>query len=155
MLRHKSLHPLSHQHHNGLALCVMGERSLAADAAPTNVRRLAARAVEQFDSEITNHFGIEERILFPAVERDMGPLVLISQLTREHRELEHLAGVLRETPAEDTLRDFYTLLRLHIRKEENDLFEEVQRSCDPETLTALGPLIEERAVRICLKPDGE
>lgn len=40
MLRHKSLHPLSHQHHNGLALCVLLERSLAADRSDANLARL-------------------------------------------------------------------------------------------------------------------
>ena len=152
MLRHKSLHPLSHQHHNGLALCVLGERSLTHDASGSNVLHTAARAVERFDIELTNHFGIEERILFPVIQRELGPHPLITTLLAEHRELERLAELLRTGPDEVTLRGFYDLLRTHIRKEENDLFEEIQCRLEPETLAALGPEIDETAVRVCLEP---
>ena len=41
MLRDPILVPLSHQHHNGLALCVMTRRSLAADSSAQNVAKLA------------------------------------------------------------------------------------------------------------------
>ena len=43
MLRDPSLIPLSHQHHNGLALCVLTRRSLAADSSPGNIAKLARR----------------------------------------------------------------------------------------------------------------
>ena len=67
MLRDPSLVPLSRQHHNGLALVVLSERSLAEDGSPENVARLAKRAVERFEVELVNHFGMEEDVLLDEV----------------------------------------------------------------------------------------
>jgi hypothetical protein len=64
MLRDPSLIPLSLQHHNGLAMCVLTRRSLREDAGPANVAELARRAVDRYELELANHFEIEEQILF-------------------------------------------------------------------------------------------
>jgi hemerythrin-like domain-containing protein len=42
------------------------------------------------------------------------------------------------------------LLSSHIRREERDLFEEIQRTLPRETLDAAGAEIDRRVVRICL-----
>ena len=84
MLRDPSLIPLSQQHHNGLALCVLTRRSLAADSSPENVARLARRAIDRYEIELVNHFEIEEQVLFPAC----GPMPIISELIQEHRAIE-------------------------------------------------------------------
>ena len=70
MLRDPSLIPLSHQHHNGLALCVLTRRALAADPSPANIDRLARRVIDRYELELVNHFEIEEQVLFPVC----GPL---------------------------------------------------------------------------------
>ena len=84
MLRDPSLIPLSHQHHNGLALCVLTRRSLAADASPANIAKLARRAIDRYELELVNHFEIEEQVLFPAC----GTHPLVESLIAEHRALE-------------------------------------------------------------------
>lgn len=144
MLRDRSLIPLSQQHHNGLALCVLTDRSLREDSSEENVRKLARRAVDRYELELTNHFQIEERILFPAVESPLIP-VLIS----EHRRLEALIGSLRGEPTAALLVEFTALLRSHIRREENELFEEIQRRLPRDLLDSLGKEIDANAVRIC------
>ena len=48
MLRDPALIPLSHQHHNGLALCVLTERSLAEDSSEANVAKLARKAIDRY-----------------------------------------------------------------------------------------------------------
>ncbi|HTS63684.1 MAG TPA: hemerythrin domain-containing protein [Candidatus Acidoferrales bacterium] len=149
MLRDPSLIPLSHQHHNGLALCVLMRRSLAADNTPDNVARLARRAVDRFEIELVNHFEIEEQVLFPAC----GPLPIVAELLREHRAIEGLAAQLRTAPSEELLEKFCGLLTTHIRREENELFEQLQRSLPRATLDRLGAEIDRRAVRVCLNPD--
>jgi ribosomal protein S17E len=68
MLRDPSLIPLSQQHHNGLALCVMTRRSLAEDSSTANVARLARRAIDRYELELVNHFEMEEQVLFPVVQ---------------------------------------------------------------------------------------
>src|SRR5664279_3711880 len=94
MLRDPSLIPLSHQHHNGLALCVMTRRSLAADSTHANVAKLARRATDRYELELANHFEIEEQVLFPAC----GPMPLIALLVVEHRAIEGMIARLRTEP---------------------------------------------------------
>jgi hemerythrin-like domain-containing protein len=146
MLRDPSLIPLSHQHHNGLALCVMTRRSLAADGTPANVAKLARRAIDRYELELANHFEIEEQVLFPAC----GELPLIAELLTEHRTMEGQIAQLRTAPTSTLLDQFCALLSTHIRREENQLFEEIQRALPREVLDRAGGEIDRRAVRICL-----
>ena len=123
MLRDPSLIPLSHQHHNGLALCVLTRRSLSADSSPENVARLARRVIDRYELELVNHFEIEEQVLFPAC----GPLPMIGELLGEHRKIEALITQLRTAPSAPLLEQFCALLSTHIRREENEFFEQIQR----------------------------
>ena len=146
MLRDRSLIPLSQQHHNGLALCVMTRRSLAGDGSPENLARLARRIVDRFELELVNHFEIEEQVLFPAC----GGIPMIAELIREHRDIEAIVRETRTAPAAEILESFCALLTRHIRREENELFQEIQRTLPREELDRLGREIDARAVRICL-----
>ena len=146
MLRDRSLIPLSQQHHNGLSLCVLTERSLREDSSAANVAKLARKAIDRFELELANHFEIEESILFPAVENH----ALVPGLISEHRQLEALIRRLREEPTTALLLEFTALLRTHIRREENELFEDIQHMLPRELLDSLGKEIDAKAVRICL-----
>jgi hemerythrin-like domain-containing protein len=150
MLRDKTLIPLSQQHHNGLALCVLTERALREDESAENVAVLARKAIDRYELELTNHFEIEERDLFPAIERELGPYPLIAGLIADHRELEAMIGTMRSAPSAELLRRFTALLRTHIRREEGELFEDIQQRLPRETLDRLGQTIDAKAVRICL-----
>jgi hemerythrin-like domain-containing protein len=150
MLRDPNLIPLSHQHHNGLAMCVLTRRSLAADASTANVADLARRAVDRYDLELTNHFEIEEQILFPAIEDALGKLPLVASLIAEHREVEGLIVELRSAPTGALLERLCGLLSEHIRREENDLFQTAQSQLPEPILRELGTAIERKVVRICL-----
>ena len=146
MLRDPSLIPLSRQHQNVLALCVLTRRSLAADVSPENVARLARRVIDRYELELINHFEIEEQVLFPAC----GPMPLIAELLAEHRALEALVTQLRTAPSVALLEQFCALLSSHIRREENELFELIQRALPREVLERTGSEIDRRVVRICL-----
>src|SRR5512136_1471559 len=113
MLRDRALVPLSEQHQHGLALCVLTERSLQGDASPENVGRLAGRAVDRYDVELTNHFAIEEEDVFPAIVEELGDSPIVSELVAEHRQLERITDRLRSTPDVASLREFSALLRSH------------------------------------------
>src|SRR5512138_715792 len=91
MLRDPSLIPLSHQHHNGLALCVMTRRSLEADSSAENIAKLARRVVDRYELELANHFEIEEQVLFPVC----GELPVVAELIAEHRAMEAMVAELR------------------------------------------------------------
>ena len=146
MLRDPSLIPLSHQHHDGLALCVLVRRSLAADSSPENLLKLAKRAIDRYELELVNHFEIEEQVLFPAC----GPMPLIVELLAQHRAIESFIAQLRTTPSVTLLEEFCELLSRHIRLEENDLFEQAQRALTRDVLDRIGSEIDRRAVRVCL-----
>jgi len=146
MLRDPSLIPLSQQHHNGLALCVLSRRSLAADSSPGNVAKQARRVIDRYELELANHFEIEEQVLFPAC----GRMPIIGELLEEHRAIETLVGELRRAPSAALLEQFFALLSKHIRREENELFEQIQQALTPEALRRTGSEIDRRAVRICL-----
>ena len=145
MLRHSSLIPLSRQHHNALALCVRIERGLREDTSPAKAAELARKATDLFELEIRNHFDIEERILFPAIREVLGPMPLVEELVAEHRQLEALVAGL---PA--TLAKFAAMLSKHIRREEGELFEDIQNRLPPEKLEELGVAIQAEIVRVCL-----
>ena len=146
MLRDPSLVPLSHQHHNGLALCVLTRRSLSVDSSPENVAKLARRVIDRYELELVNHFEIEEQVLFPAC----GPMPVIGALIVEHRQIEALVALLRTAPSVLLVEQFCVLLSGHIRREENELFEQIQRVLPREVLDRAGSEIDRRAVRICL-----
>ena len=145
MLRDASLIPLSHQHHNGLALCVLTERDLRADSSPEAVSKQAKRIVDRFEVELVNHFAVEEEILFPAC-----PSPLVDQLIEEHREMERIVEQLRASPSLDLVRKFVEIIRGHIRREENDLFQQIQNDLPRSTLDDLGKQIDAKVVRVCL-----
>ncbi len=146
MLRDPSLIPLSHQHHNGLALCVLTRRSLASDPSDANVAALAQHVIDRYELELVNHFEIEEQVLFPVCS----PSPLVVALIQEHRVLETLVAQMRAAPSASLLEQFCALLSAHIRREENELFEQVQRELSREVLDQAGTEIDRRAVRICL-----
>ena len=146
MLRDRSLIPLSQQHHNGLALCVLTERSLGEDASADNVAKLARKAIDRYELELANHFEMEESILFPAVASHP----LVPGLISEHRQLEALIGRLRDEATAALLLEFTALLRTHIRREENELFQDIQGLLGRDLLNSLGEKIDAKVIRICL-----
>jgi hemerythrin-like domain-containing protein len=146
MLRDPSLIPLSRQHQHGLALCVMTERSLAAGASAENVATFARKAIDHYDIELTNHFEIEERIVFPAVAAHP----LVGELLGQHRQLEALIARIRNEPSAALLLEFVALLRAHIRREENELFEDIPKRLSRETLDSIGKEIDAKVVKVCL-----
>jgi hemerythrin-like domain-containing protein len=148
MLRDRALVPLSQQHHNGLALCVLTDRSLQADDSPDNAARLAARALDRYDLEIANHFAVEEEVVFPLIERELGEYPILDELIAEHRHVERVVEQLRLAPEAATLRELTSVLRSHIRREESDLFEVIQQRLSRKVLDAMGAEVDTKAVRI-------
>jgi hemerythrin-like domain-containing protein len=150
MRRDPSLIPLSRQHHNALAMCVLTRRSLREDSTPANVARLARRAVDRYEVELANHFEIEESILFPAIESALGSREPSAGLIAQHRQVEDLIAQLRGAPSALLLERLCSLLEEHIRREERELFQMAQARLPEAVLRELGIAIEAKAVRVCL-----
>src|SRR5581483_4081737 len=146
MLRDPALIPLSHHHQHALATCVMTRRALAQAPSPAVIAQLAARIVTQFDLELVNHFEVEERDLFPLC----AGLPLVEQLVAEHRTLERLVDPLRSAPTQSGIESFCELLTAHIRREENELFQQIQQTLPRDVLARAGEAIAAHAVKVCL-----
>ena len=146
MLRDPSLIPLSSEHHDGLAMCVLTRRALANDASAGNIERLAQKVALRFEVQLANHFQVEEEVLFPVC----GPLPLVKELMAEHQELLALVDRLRAAPSAYLLEQICERLTTHIRREERELFEHIQRVIPREILDRTGKEIDRRSRKVCL-----
>lgn len=141
MRRHPSLVPLSEDHHHEL---VQARRLLAAAETGDAEARLAAADtwVRTFFETTVRHFRREEEELFPLYARHAGSTPLLERILAEHMELHGLARALRTSVAAgevdaERLLALGTLLREHVRLEERELFEEIQRVVPAAELEAL------------------
>lgn len=145
MFRHAALAPLSRQHFDALALCVLIERGLEQDASESNIGRLSRKVGAAWDVELSNHFQLEEELIFPRLLN-----ALAEELIAEHRAIERLIARLRDQSSRELLEQFMSDLRLHARKEENEYFQQFQEAVPEQELAELLPQLESRALRACL-----
>jgi hemerythrin-like domain-containing protein len=142
MLRDKNLIPLSHQHQHALALCVRLDRALQAKS--VDLEAWQAEIQTMFQQEIAIHFAAEEKELFPAASRFGGLSPLVEELRAEHSVLRDLFGQsAARSLDEDSLSVLVEKLAQHIRKEERQLFESLQKLMSSEELAALGAALNE------------
>ncbi len=137
MLRDKNLVSLSHQHQHTLAMCVRLDRAI--QAGNLDLEKWQIELHEQFEHEISFHFAAEEKEIFPIAARFPELIPLVRQLMAEHAILRGLflrAAARRLGVAQ--LERFVEKLASHIRKEERELFEAMQRLMNPQQLAAVG-----------------
>jgi hemerythrin-like domain-containing protein len=154
VLRDQSLVPLSRQHQHALALCVRLDRAMPVGAA--DLEAWQAEIQQSFEQEISIHFAAEEKKLFPVAARFAELQPLVEELLAEHATLRELFAR-AAARALDTagLKTFGETLSAHIRKEERQLFEEMQRLMSAQELAALGPVLDREladASNACILP---
>jgi len=154
MLRDQNLIPLSRQHQHALALCVRVDRAIQAGEVDLEAWQAEIQGI--FEQEIGFHFAAEEKELFPAAARFPQVKPLVEELIAEHAALRDLfsraAGRVLDATS---LQTFVDKLATHIRKEERQLFEEMQKLMSPQELAALGTALEKAladASKACLLP---
>jgi hemerythrin-like domain-containing protein len=154
MLRDKNLIPLSHQHQHALALCVRLDRALQAGAVEAEVWQAEIQQI--FEQEIAVHFAAEEKEVFPTAARFLELQPLIDELLAEHGVLRGLfAQTASRTLGATGLQGFADAFSRHIRREERELFESMQRLMTAEELARLGRALEtalSEASGACLIP---
>jgi hemerythrin-like domain-containing protein len=154
MLRDKSLIPLSRQHQHALALCVRLDRSI--QAGEIDLEAWQAEIAQIFEQEITVHFAAEEKEVFPRAANSSELQPLVQQLLEEHTLLRDLFGRAQlRTLAQNDLSTLAAVLAKHIRKEERQLFEGMQKLMSAEELSALGAQVEvalQDAAQTCILP---
>jgi hemerythrin-like domain-containing protein len=139
--RHPALVPLSDDHHHEL---VQARRLLRAADAPPDERLDAGGAyAAAFFTDTVDHFRREEDGVFPVYAAHAGADdPLLTRTLREHMELHGLAHALRAevsagAVSAEILRALGTLLHNHVRLEERELFEAIQRVVPAAELDAL------------------
>lgn len=155
MLRDKNLVPLSHQHQHALALCVRLDRALlAGEVDPEPWQAEIQQIVEQ---EIIIHFAAEEQQVFPAARGDPELERVVKELINEHGILRALfARAAHRTLDTAGLKAFVATLSQHIRKEERQLFEGLQKRLTSDQLAAIGKALDQAlsdASGACLIPN--
>jgi len=154
MLRDRNLVPLSRQHQHVLALCVRLDRALQTGKMELSVWQ--AEIHQHFDQEISIHFAAEEKELFPVAARFSELQPLVQELLNEHTVLRELFARAAHGQLDlKTLPIFVEKLAHHIRKEERQLFEGMQRVMSAEELAAVGAALDrelERTTKSCTLP---
>lgn len=145
--RHPTLQPLSREHMSGLVqarnlLHAAGRaaQSESEPAAPSTLpdrKRTVADFVRAWQAELAEHFKDEERLLLPLITSP----AMRDRLISEHQAMRVFANRCEQEPARcaadvEFLANLGQLLHDHIRWEERELFEAVQRS-HPDELAAL------------------
>jgi hemerythrin-like domain-containing protein len=151
MLRDPSLVPLSRQHQHSLALCVRLERALQTGFADPS--QWQPELHQLYANEVKFHFAAEEKVLFPAARRFPELAALVAELSGDHDRLrEYFSRAEQGTMNQGELEAFLKLLSGHIRKEERQLFEAMQKGMGPEELKSLGDELAgalDDAVQVC------
>lgn len=146
MERDERLLRLSREHHHGLVMALRIERELP-DADVTAMQTLYGDLVRFWSAGLLPHFGAENECLLARIAQRSDPgLRHAGRLQRDHREMEDLVDVMAEAKTPDArqqaLARFGVQLRDHIRWEERDLFEWLQRELTDGELDDVGAYLE-------------
>jgi len=154
MLRDKSLVPLSRQHQHALALCVRLDRAIQTGKLDLEAWQLEIEQI--FGQEIAIHFTAEEKEVFPPAEKFPELQPVVKELLGEHATLRERFGRAQSRTLEPgDLAAFATALAQHIRKEERQLFEGMQKMMDAAELASIGAALEtalQDATQACILP---
>ena len=144
MKRHPALRALSTDHHHGLVQARRLIQAGTAGPAEAPAALAVAQAFLAFWMEETRlHFRAEEEVLLPAFARYGDPAQApIIRLLVEHVRIRQLVAALQEqtvagAPTPTTMEMLGTLLRDHIRYEEDVVFPLLERTMPEEALAAL------------------
>ena len=133
MKRHDSLVPLSKFHRSVLFLALVAKKN-----APT-LEGKKDYAISFYERQLKDHFQLEEEKLLPAVQGKNQDLdELIDEIIREHSALTTLFNkLLNSNNLELDLDNLGVALEKHIRREERELFQQIQKVLAPKELNQL------------------
>ncbi len=127
--RDKNIQPLSRDHHYALLLCWKIRKGFSKGVAPQRMKKYTDWF---FQDHVLPHFEIEEKYLFPVLgdEHEMVKKALV-----EHRRLQRLFE--DEKDPGKSLSLIEEELELHVRFEERELFNEIQKRASEEELAVI------------------
>ncbi len=134
--RAKELHPLSHDHHHGLLLCWKIRQGLKKNIDPERIMKYAR---EFFRDSLEQHFYEEEKFLFPLLGLDHP---MIKKACKDHKRLRRL--FLDENDLLKTSSLIEEELEAHIRFEERELFNQIQKVAGEDELDRMNKKLHPR-----------
>lgn len=138
--RHPSLIPLSRFHRSVLFLALVCKKN-APDVRgyPTENPGKRDYAISFYQTQLKAHMDMEEQKLFPAVAGKSKELAdLVKELKKEHLEIERCIQTLaRSENLGFDLDALGVLLESHIRKEERQFFQLIQKELSEQEINAL------------------
>lgn len=150
MKRHKSLYPLSHDHHHALVQA-RKLRLASSDPSIRSFYQAAEGFIAFWDSRLQPHFRQEEEILLPLLTKySSADREEIIETFKQHHDIRWRFRELRDKVSEGTepeaerLQELGSLLETHIRYEENELFPVLERLVPEQELWKMNQLIEEK-----------
>jgi hemerythrin-like domain-containing protein len=142
--RHPALRALSSDHHQGLVQARrLGQAAAQATPDAPILSQAAAAFLAAWGEHVAPHFREEEEILLPAFARYGDPAAApVVRLLVEHIQIRRLVADLREQlaagrPQPETMAALGTLLRAHIRHEEDVVFPLIEQALPEAALVAL------------------
>lgn len=134
MKRHKSIIPLSKDHHFGLLCCWKIRQGIGKNI-PAD--RIKTYVLYFWEAHLVKHFDEEEQLLFNKIQDTLN-----LQAIAEHRQLRSLADEIANSASIKNLNAFADLLEKHIRFEERVLFPYLETIFPEEELQLIGQQLE-------------
>ncbi len=154
MLRDPNLVPLSRQHQHALALCVRIQRASLSSVAELEQWQAEIELSQQIEIEL--HFQAEEQFIFPEARQFDSMRGVVDDLIAEHALLRQgFAKASAHAMNAADLNHFAQQLTAHIRKEERQLFETMQKCMTVEQLARIGAEVTTalaKAPQVCVAP---
>lgn len=130
MRRHPKLTPVSRQHRKMLMLAQLLKKNAPAyQGLPQTPEGKIEYAIGLFVNLIEDHVEMEENYIFPMAEKMSEQLeFLANQLKEEHKVLkERFMSLNPLVPDLELMNELGNLLEKHIRKEEREFFQQLQK----------------------------
>jgi len=140
MKRHKALRSLSQEHHRGLMLAqLIKTGSPKYKGLPCGLEAKKIYTIKFYDENLIPHFRKEEQVLFPLSRaKSMDLENIVRELINQHKKISLLIDMLKRTiEPNKVLDELGRLLQNHIRKEERELFEIIQKVFSKDELSKL------------------
>lgn len=149
MKRHLQLQPLSRQHHNGLLIALLLSKGVKRKA---DRLEMASFIVHNWETELKEHFQLEETVLLPILVRHNFEPALVEKLKAEHRILSGLAKeAVNGSITIDQIEFFASLLTEHIRFEERQFFPAAEKILSEVEMEDIGELLKESDEKNCMQ----
>lgn len=127
--RDKNIQPLSRDHHHTLLLCWKIKSGLSKGVAPERIKKYADWF---FKAHLLPHFVMEEKYLFPVLGLENK---MIHKALTEHLRIKQLFE--EDKDLVKSLSSIQDELERHVRFEERELFNEIQKVANQEELAVI------------------